>query len=411
MISRLIPFPDILPQVQVTLDCNCRCSYCFQAHPKGVISLSAVKSVLEKIAAVQTRGLFPEKKSIPLTWHGGEPLLAGIDFFKEVIRLQAGVPEVTFLNRIQTNAILMTEDLARLFRDHNFQVGFSLDGPESVHNCHRKLEKTGQGSFSRAMEGMEIFRQVTGQKVLPVIAVITRDSVDRADEIFLFLKEFKARVQLDICDISCRKIRPSDPLSPEPFRLTPSPRKVGRFLIRLFDLWFHDPSGGVDFPEFRDEVKMILQPEVDKGNPFHKRRCSLGRLIFAPDGKVYPCDQYLYDPANVLGDITRDSLKAILRKRARLWSEIKARVRRSGKEMACFTCEWGRQHSGGCMTCLKYNTLLMQARTRGIPPNQWFEAELPPFLEHIRGETYYCEGLRLFRTHVRNVIQREMAHA
>ena len=411
MISRLIPFPEILPQVQVTLDCNCRCSYCFQTHPKGVISLSAVKSVLEKMAAVKSTGLFPEKKPIPITWHGGEPLMAGLDFFREVLRLQAGFPEVLFLNRIQTNAILMTEDLARLFRDHNFQVGFSLDGPESVHNCHRKMKKTGQGSFSRAMEGVEIFRRVTGQEVLPVIAVITRDSVDRADEIFCFFKELKARVQLDICDISCKNIHPPNPMSLDPLKLIPSPGEVGRFLIRLFDLWFHDSSSGVDFPELRDEVKMILQPETDKGNPFHKRRCSLGRLIFAPDGKVYPCDQYLYDPANVLGDITRDSLKTILRKRALLWSEIKTGIRRSGKQMACFTCEWGRRHSGGCMTCLKYNTLLMLVRARGMPHREWVGADLPPFLKNIRGETYYCEGLRLFRAHVKKTIQREMAHA
>ncbi|WP_022666588.1 radical SAM/SPASM domain-containing protein [Desulfospira joergensenii] len=409
--SPLIPFPEILPQVQVTLDCNCRCSYCFQKHPKGIIPLSIVRSIFEKIADAKRSGFFPEKRSLTITWHGGEPLMAGPDFFKGVIRLQAEFPGVVFQNRVQTNATLMTEDFARLFKDHGFQVGFSLDGPESLHNLHRRMGGGKTGSFSRALKGMEIFRRVTGQETLAVIAVITRDSMGRTEEIFRFFRGLKARVQLDICDINCKDLTPSNPLPTDLFKLTPSPGEVGEFLIRLFDLWFHDPFGDVDFPELRDEVKMILRPGIDKGSPYHKRRCSLGRLIFAPDGKVYPCDQYINDSRTALGDITRDSLKALLRRRAALWSGIKARIRKSAGNMDCFDCEWGRRHAGGCMTCLKYNTLLVLARHQGLPDNQWFKADLPPFLEKIKGETYYCSGLKVFRAHVKQAVHKEMAHA
>ena len=77
--------------------------------------------------------------------------------------------------------------------------------------------------------------------------------------------------------------------------LAPRPEEVGRFLIELFDLWFWDQDRQVDFKELRQEVKMALQPEINLGDPFHKKRCDFRRLIFAPDGMVFSCDQWVND--------------------------------------------------------------------------------------------------------------------
>lgn len=396
---------DMIPQIQVTLDCNLGCSYCFQKHDKGIMDLAVVKKILEKITAASHT---PETTII---WHGGEPLLAGIEFFRQVVRMQSDFPGIRFTNQVQTNATLMTKPFAEFFRDHHFQVGFSLDGPAHIHNRHRVYKGSGSCSFSQTMKGIETFRQVSGQKHLPVIAVITRDSVGWARELFCFFKQLQAKVQLDFYDIRCLDMTENAAGKPDLFKMAPDGDAVGSFLISLFDLWFYDTTGRVDFPELRNEVKMILQPETDKGNPFHKKRCNMGRIIFAPDGKVFSCDQYVNDDQTSLGDITQDSLRTILDKKARLWEDIKHHVRGSGKQMACFSCEWGRQHPGGCVSCMKYNYMLLLARQKGLPDHRWSDAVLPPFLENIQGETFYCKGLKAFRTHAQQRIAMEMADA
>jgi radical SAM protein with 4Fe4S-binding SPASM domain len=155
---------------------------------------------------------------------------------------------------------------------------------------------------------------------------------------------------------------------------------------------------------------MVLQPEMDRGDPLHKKRCDLRRLIFSPDGRVFSCDQWVNDEHTALGDIHRDSLAEILKKKADLWADIKERLRRSGNAMACGKCDWGHQCSGGCLTCMQYNTLLLQARAQGLPDHRWGEAGLTTGW-NLRGETYYCDGLRAFRRHVQEAVLQELDHA
>jgi radical SAM protein with 4Fe4S-binding SPASM domain len=244
-----------------------------------------------------------------------------------------------------------------------------------------------------------------------VIAVVTRASIGRAVDLFEFFKELRAQVQLDIYDVRWLDLGPAAAEVSGLSDLAPLPAEVGRFLIELFDLWFWDQDRQVDFGELRQEVKMVLQPEINLGDPFHKKRCDFRRLIFAPDGKVFSCDQWVNDAKTALGDIHQDSLAAILTNKDVLWEQIKQRIRRSGKHMACGSCEYGRRCGGGCFTCMKYNAMLLRARSEGLPDNRWTDAVLPPIWDEVRGETYFCEGLRAFRHHVREAVRRELANA
>jgi radical SAM protein with 4Fe4S-binding SPASM domain len=244
-----------------------------------------------------------------------------------------------------------------------------------------------------------------------VIAVVTRAGIGRAADIFQFFQELGADVQLDIYDMRWLDVFQEAGQTPDLSALAPRPDEVGRFLTELFDLWFWDQEGRVDFRELRQEVKLALQPELNLGDPFDKKRCDFRRLIFAPNGLVFSCDQWVNDDRTALGDIRRDALENILTKKEALWERIKQRIRRSGSEMACGGCEWGRQCGGGCFSCMKYNAMLLCARSEGLPDDRWVDAILPPVWEEIRGETYFCEGLRAFRRHVREVVRRELANA
>jgi uncharacterized protein len=400
----------VVPQIQVTRNCNFGCDYCFQEHSGGIIELSTVESILHRVIT-HNRRADPKARCIQVYWHGGEPLLAGIDFFREIIHLEKYYPEVLFENRIQTNATLMSDELARFFSNNRFQVGFSLDGPREIHDLHRRFRLSGGGTFDAAMQGIDRYRKHAGQERIAVIAVVTRAGVGRAREIFEFFKTLQAEVQLDIYDLRRQDVlQPVSGLS-RPSDLPPSPEEIGQFLIDLFDLWFYEQEARLDFRELHQELKMILQPEIDRGDPFDKKRCDFRRLVFAPDGLAFSCDQWLNEEKTAIGDIRTDSLESILERKALLWEEIKRGVRKSGEAMGCGECEWGRQCGGGCMTCMKYNALLLQSRARGLPDSEWAEQRLPDEWSEIKGETYYCDGLRAFRRHVQEAVQREIMDA
>jgi len=400
----------VVPQIQVTRNCNLACGYCFQEHSGGIIGLSTVETILRHVIT-HNLTIDPLTKVIQIYWHGGEPLLAGLDFFRAIIRLEAQYPELSFENRIQTNGTLMSDDMARLLAEYQFQVGFSLDGPKEIHNRYRCFHGSRSGSFDAARRGIECYRGRAMVDRVAVIAVITRASIDRAFDLFEFFKALGAAVQLDIYDVRWLDLISEAGEVAGLSDLAPRPEEVGRFLIELFDLWFWDQERQVDFQELRQEVKMVLQPEIDRGDPFHKKRCDFRRLIFAPDGRVFSCDQWVNDEKTALGDIHQDSLETILTNKTVLWEKIKQRIRRSGKHMACGGCEWGRQCGGGCFTCMKYNAMLLRARSEGLPDNRWADAVLPPAWDEVRGETYFCEGLRAFRNRVREAVRRELANA
>ena len=403
-------YQPVVPQIQVTRNCNLACGYCFQEHSGGIIDLSTVEAILRRVIA-HNLTVDPLNKVMQIYWHGGEPLLAGLDFFRAIIGLEAQYPEVSFENRIQTNGTLMSDDMARFLVEYQFEVGFSLDGPKEIHDRYRRFHGSRSGSFDAARRGIECYRSCAKADRVAVIAVITQASIDRAVDLFEFFKEMRAEVQLDIYDVRWLDLGPVAGEVSGLSDLAPRPEEVGRFLIELFDLWFWDQERQVDFRELRQEVKMILQPEIDFGDPFHKKRCDFRRLIFAPDGMVFSCDQWVNDAETALGDIHQDSLATILTKKGVLWEQIKQRIRRSGEHMACGGCEWGRQCGGGCFTCMKYNALLLRARAEGLPDSRWTEAVLPPAWDEVRGETYFCEGMRAFRLHVREAIRRELASA
>jgi len=400
----------VVPQIQVTRNCNLACEYCFQEHSGGIIDLSTVETILHRVIA-HNLTVDPLGKVIQIYWHGGEPLLAGFDFFRAILRLESRYPEVSFENRIQTNGTLMSDKLARLFAEHQFQMGFSIDGPKDIHNRYRCFCGSRSGSFDATLRGLELYRRYAKADRVAVIAVVTKASIRRAADLFKFFKELKAEVQLDIYDVRWLDLIAGASEVSGLSDFAPRPEEVGSFLIELFDRWFWDQERQVDFKELREEVKMALQPEIVLGDPFHKKRCDFRRLIFAPNGRVFSCDQWVNDEQTALGDIRQDSLATILTNKAILWEKIKQRIRQSGEHMACGSCEWGRRCGGGCLTCMKYNAMLLRARSEGLPDHRWADAAIPPAWDEIRGETYFCQGLKAFRHHLREAVRRELADA
>jgi hypothetical protein len=91
------------------------------------------------------------------------------------------------------------------------------------------------------------------------------------------------------------------------------------------------------------------------------------------------------------------------------WEKIKQVVRESSAKMACDVCEWRTSCMGGCVTCLKYNSMLLETRAKGLPDDHWPTASVVAPLREIGGETYYCDALRALRAHIRTEVQAELA--
>lgn len=411
---------EIRPQIQVTLNCNLACDYCFQDHTGPVMSLATARAIIDQLVHTfySSRQFTTHQNKLDIYWHGGEPLIAGLRFFQGVVDIQAEYPKVHFVNHLQTNGTLMTEGLAHLFVEHKFLLGFSLDGPKSLHNAHRTTKTQGVASFDHAMAGIALYQRFAKLDKIPVIMVVTRDSISQVDEIYDFFHDLGADVGIDIYDVVAEDLGGDDGHRDWVRGLAPSEEEIELFLTRLFDRWFYDASKRVSFRELKDEVMVVLEHERSKQDaaekqrdPFHKKRCHFTRTIFGYDGNVYSCDQYINDEKSSLGNVHKHALKDIVMRKARLWETIKQQVRanRPQNTFACPSCEWSQDCAGGCITCMKYNSLLLTTREQGLEDQQWVDiVEQPTPLDSIYGEFYYCSGLIRFRDHVREAVMEAM---
>ena len=129
--------------------------------------------------------------SVLFSWHGGEPIMRGMDFFKKVIELQAKHSQGRVIeNSIQTNGTTLTDEWCRFFSDHHFLVGLSIDGPEHCHDHYRQF-RNGQGSFSKCMKGLELL--VKHKVEFNTLSVVNDYNALYPLEIYRFLKGIGSR--------------------------------------------------------------------------------------------------------------------------------------------------------------------------------------------------------------------------
>ena len=174
-------FTLILEPVQ---RCNLRCLYCYSdGSGAGVMSRQTLQTALEKTARYAERQGFRE---IHVLWHGGEPLLAGLGFFRAALKMLDGLAsDLKFHHYLQTNSLLLDDDFCAFFRDHEFQIGISLDGPQALHDSMR-IGADGQGSHAAVLEKVRLL-EAQGVSV-GFNAVATRVSLGQEEAIYRFFQ-------------------------------------------------------------------------------------------------------------------------------------------------------------------------------------------------------------------------------
>ena len=169
--------------IQPTPFCNMRCRYCYlpdrDSHAK--MSDAVLRAVLESIEHSDLVG-----KNPTIVWHAGEPLTIGKAFFRRALEATRQITlrgEKVVSHSVQTNAVLLDDSWLDLFQPHNVRLGLSIDGPAELHDAHRRTRQGG-GTHERVMKAVQLLH--ARSYPFSAIMVITRDTLDRADEVFDF---------------------------------------------------------------------------------------------------------------------------------------------------------------------------------------------------------------------------------
>lgn len=318
----------------VSEDCNLACDYCYYStcggKPGGEIQ-RVEEAVLESfIRNVMERN----KRSASFAWQGGEPLLAGLDFFEKVIELQQKYtpPQMIIANSLQTNGTLITKEWAEFFKKHGFLIGVSLDGVQDIHDSHR-VYSNGSGSFNQVMRGI---RHLQEQQVdFNILTVLHKGNVGKAAEI---LNNYMEQGFYYIQFIPCMDFRSQQPDMPPQFLITP--QEYGQFLCDVFDVWYQD--GQPSFSERFFDNLFGLHVGYPSGSCIHGEVCPK-MLVLESNGDAYPCDFFIND-SYLLGNVSGDTLESIHENTAyKSFSQMKQSLPET-----CRSCEFIQLCHGGC---------------------------------------------------------------
>lgn len=312
--------------------CNLRCSYCFYTDVAARRETASFGHMgLDTLEALMRRAFAYADGQLHLTFQGGEPTLAGKDFFRRVLALEReyGRAGLQVSNAIQTNGYTLDAEWMEIFEAGQFLVGVSVDGTQALHDACRR-DAQGGPTYGRVMEGIHLLRE--RQVMYNILCVVNQAIASQPRAVFQSLQKHRYLQFIPCLDGFDGKRSPQslDPLT------------YGRFLVETFDLyeraWLSNKP--VSVRTFDNWLGMLL------GHPPEScamaGRCGTYYLVEA-DGGVYPCDFYVLDSWR-MGSIRKDSFFRLEK------SALGQAFREASWPVAeaCRECLWYFLCRGGC---------------------------------------------------------------
>ena len=313
--------------------CNLDCSYCFyldrDADPYK--SLPARRMTLDTLERLVDTWLFYSYPASTFAFQGGEPTLAGLPFFEKLVEFQQhyGRNGQSVSNALQTNAILLDENWAKLLKAYSWLLGVSLDGPQEMNDLYR-YNKEGRGTWKRVIQSVEMLQK--HQVDFNCLCVLSQANVEKPRELYRFYRS------LGVDNLQFIPLAEFDGNGNRlPFTITPE--QYGRFLCDIFDLWWPDRRKvRIRFFDNTAEALAGMKP----GTCTMHETCD-SYVVVEYNGDIYPCDFFVENGWKI-GNMVLDS-----------WSEIARRQRRfnfaSKKTIAhpeCQVCEYQSICHAGC---------------------------------------------------------------
>lgn len=285
--------------------CNMRCKYCYYLDKAALYDYHEPKmddTLLENYIRNTIEG--NNLPVISFAWHGGEPLIAGLDFYRKAVALQkkyAGGKQIE--NSLQTNGLLVNREWCQFWRDENFLIGISIDGPQHIHDAHR-LDAAGKGTFSRVMRAVDTM--VRCHVEFNTLSTINCHSEGHGAEVYSFLRSFSSFMQfLPVAElisdgtIQCPE---SDRGQIAPWSV--SPEGFGEFMCDVFDQWIVKDVGSRYVQLFDATLANMVgvMPSICS----LCETCGTG-LTVEHNGDVYSCDHFVY-PQYKIGNINSERM-------------------------------------------------------------------------------------------------------
>ena len=296
--------------------CNLACKYCYYLEKNNLYDKSHRHIMSDEMLEQFTRE-YIEAQTMPqvlFTWHGGEPLMRSIDFYKKALALQKKYARGRRIdNVVQTNGTMLTDEWCEFFAQNNWLVGISIDGPQEYHD-HYRLTSTGNPSWQKVMHGIELLKKHHVE--WNAMAVVNAYNADHPLEFYHFFKDNGCQY-LQFTPIVERLTKHQDgrtlasladdkeiPLAD--FSVTPE--QWGNFLCAIFDEWVRNDVGKM-FVEIFD-CTLANWMGVLPGICAYSKNCGHAGVM-EHNGDVYSCDHFVF-PEYKLGNIRDHTLIEML---------------------------------------------------------------------------------------------------
>ncbi len=340
--------------------CNLDCSYCYYLHKEKFFKDKSIMDDKTLEALIAQYITANEHEEVVFSWQGGEPTLLGLAFFEKAMALQQKYKPSSkkIANTLQTNGTLLDNNWAQFLKDYDFLVGFSIDGPEKLHNKCR-VDKAGNGTFHKVMQGFECLQ--ANDVPFTTLTTVNTYNAKKPLEVYNFLTKTlgSSYVQFNPCVEpliyeNCAPKLWNNNVLPRVSNYTNSkksrhfvtkwsviPEDWGNFLCTIFDEWLQKDLGQVLVNWFETSVAQAM------GLP--AQICTTGEICgkgvaVERNGSVYSCDHYV-NPEYCLGNINETNLRDLV---------FSARQQdfafRKQQELAyeCIHCEHGTWCWGQC---------------------------------------------------------------
>ena len=312
--------------------CNMRCGYCYYLHKHDDSPMEMSDGMLELFVRQYIEA--QSKSEVLFTWHGGEPMLRGLEFYRRVLALQRHYADGLHVdNVLQTNGTLMTDEWAQFLHDNGFLVGLSLDGPRWLHDKYR-------GQYDRVLRAVEMLER--HDVMWNAMAVVTKDSAANAREVYRFFRSIGAHyLQFSplVYNPSCDNV---EHVAPYTRSAALTAEEWGTFLCDVFDEWRENGDVGEYYVETFDATLAALVG-VTPGTCCFSPTCGQVGVI-EHNGDVYSCDHFVAPPYR-LGNIRQTSLFQLMNSREQRAFGLRKSERLSEK---CRSCEFLRLCYGEC---------------------------------------------------------------
>ncbi len=361
----------------VGASCNLRCKYCYyleKAHlyrnaPARVMSDELLERFVQEYIQAQTMS------QVLFTWHGGEPLMRPLSFYRKAVALQEKYAFGRQIdNTIQTNGTLLTDEWCEFFKEHNWLVGISIDGPQEFHDEYRRTASD-KPSWQKVMRGIRLLRKHGVE--WNAMAVVNDFNAGYPLEFYHFFKEMGAKY-IQFAPVVERMAAHSDgrhlatlvdqecPVAD----FSVSPAQWGDFLCAIFDEWVRHDVGQTYVEIF--DCTLANWVGERPGICVYAKECGhAGVMEF--NGDVYSCDHFVF-PEYKLGNIRDKTLVEMLYgEQQRQFSCLK----HASLPKQCKECEWEFACHGEC------------------PKNRFVNDRYGN-----PGQNYLCSGYRHFYEHV-----------